>query len=153
MNVELEKTENASRNLAISLMLLRLGIGVVFLMWTIDKFINPGHAASVFERFYMIKGLTSTLAYAVGAVQLCLVGAFLVGACRWLTYPIVMVLHAISTFSSYAKYVDPWTYPNLLFFAAIPMLSACTALWLLRDHDTMLSVDAWRLAKQRTQIQ
>lgn len=113
-------------------------------MWTIDKFVNPEHAAAVFKKFYMIDSLTSTLAYGVGALQAVVVIAFIAGAFRNVSYLIVLVLHSISTFSSYAKYIDPWTYPNLLFFAAIPMLSACFALWLLRNYDNLLSVDGAR---------
>lgn len=113
-------------------------------MWTIDKFVNPEHAAAVFKKFYMIDSLTSTLAYGVGTLQAVVVIAFIAGAFRNVSDLIVLVLHSISTFSSYAKYIDPWTYPNLLFFAAIPMLSACVALWLLRDYDNLLSVDGAR---------
>jgi len=40
------------------------------------------------------------------------------------------------------QYLNPWQ--NLLFFAAWPMLAACVALYLLRDADTLLSVDAKR---------
>lgn len=116
--------------------MIRAGIATVFLMWTIDKFINPEHAAAVFKKFYMIPSLSAVAAYAVGGVQLAIVLAFLAGWLRTWTYGIVLGLHAISTFSSWGKYIDPWTYPNLLFFAAIPMLGACVALWLLRDLDT-----------------
>jgi uncharacterized membrane protein YphA (DoxX/SURF4 family) len=132
--------------LAISLMLIRIGIAVVFLMWTIDKFANPEHTAKVFEKFYKIPSLTSTLSYAIGGVQLALVLAFLIGAFRTWTYGLVLLMHAVSTFSSWANYLDPWTYPNLLFFAAIPMLSACIGLWLLREFDTY-SIDGCRKPK------
>lgn len=127
---------------------MRAGIAAVFLMWTIDKFVNPEHAAKVFAKFYKIPGLSETLAYAVGGVQLALVLAFLVGLFRTWTYGIILLMHTVSTFSSWGNYLDPWTYPNLLFFAAIPMLSACIGLWLLRDFDT-ISVDS--LLKSRSQ--
>nr|WP_218933931.1 hypothetical protein [Rubripirellula lacrimiformis] len=112
-------------------------------MWTIDKFINPEHAAAVFKKFYGISELSEMLAYGVGGVQSVILIAFLVGAFRTWTYGIILVLHAISTFSSWSAYIDPWTYPHLLFFAAIPMLSACVALWLLREFDTY-TVDGCR---------
>ena len=138
----------ARSRLSWTLLLMRTGIAAVFLMWTIDKFVNPEHAAKVFAKFYKIPGLSETLAYAVGGVQLALVLAFLVGLFRTWTYGIILLMHAVSTFSSWANYLDPWTYPNLLFFAAIPMLSACIGLWLLRDFDT-ISVDS--LLKSRSQ--
>lgn len=145
MNSSTNSTDShLTRKLQLSLLLLRIGVAVVMAMWTIDKFVNPEHAAAVFKKFYMIDSLTSTLAYGVGALQAVVVIAFIAGAFRNVSYLIVLVLHSISTFSSYAKYIDPWTYPNLLFFAAIPMLSACFALWLLRNYDNLLSVDGAR---------
>ena len=57
-----------------------------------------------------------------------------VGMWKKYTYGAILVLHAGSTFSSFAKYMDPFN--NLLFFASWPMLAACIALFLLRDYDT-----------------
>ena len=127
--------------LGVCLLLIRLGIASVFLIWTIDKFVNPEHAAVVFKKFYKIDGLSETLSYVVGAAQMALVVAFIVGFLRTWTYGLILIMHAISTFSSWEKYIDPWTYPHLLFYAAIPMLSACVALWVLRRFD-IYSIDA-----------
>jgi hypothetical protein len=41
-----------SRRIAIALFVQRLKIVFVMLIWTIDKFIRPAHAASVYEHFY-----------------------------------------------------------------------------------------------------
>ena len=138
----------ARTQLGVCLLLLRLGIASVFLIWTVDKFVNPDHAAAVFEKFYKMPGLSETLAYAVGAAQMLLVVAFIVGLLRTWSYGLILLMHAISTFSSWAKYIDPWTYPNLLFYAAIPMLSACLALWILRRFD-IYSLDECWLAKPK----
>ena len=48
-------------------------------------------------------------------------------------------MHTVSTLSSWRQYLDP--FDNLLFFAAWPMLAACIALYLLRDHDNLLSIN------------
>lgn len=48
--------------------------------------------------------------------------------------------HAGSTLSSWQQYMDPYGGANLLFFAAWPVPAACIALYLLRDHDRMLSL-------------
>jgi len=141
-----EFTGLARKKLAWSLLLIRIGIFSVFVMWTVDKFINPEHAAAVFKKFYGISQLSQTLAYVVGSVQLVVVLAFLVGLFRTWSYGIILVLHAISTFTSWSAYIDPWTYPHLLFFAAIPMLAACVALWMLREFD-IYTVDGCRRPK------
>ena len=141
----------SKQKLAWCLLILRMGIATVFAMWTIDKFINPSHAAAVFERFYQLSGLTSGITYAIGVAQSALILAFLVGLFRTFSYGAILILHAISTVSSYMKYMDPWTYPNLLFFAAIPMLSACIVLWVLRTHDAY-TLDAWRMTAKLDQV-
>lgn len=131
---------NFEKRLALSLLALRVGVFIVMIMWTIDKFVNPGHAAAVYKKFYLIGGLSTELSYAIGGLQLLVVLGFLVGAFKRWTYGILLVIHAISTFSTWQMYLDPWGPRNLLFFAAFPMLSALIALFLLRDHDKMWSL-------------
>lgn len=114
------------------------------IMWNVDKFLNPEHAAGVFENFYGLGGLSETAFYVIGAVQLAVVLGFLLGLYRTYTYAIVLALHAVSTLSSFRQYFDPFSGPNLLFFAAWPMLAALLALFLLRKWDTLLSIDARR---------
>jgi len=55
---------------------------------------------------------------------------------RTWTYAAILLIHAISAFSFWANYLDPWTDPKLLFLAAIAMLAACGVLWLMREFDT-----------------
>ena len=115
-----------------SLFLLRLGVFVVMFTWTLDKFINPGHAAKIFESFYFISGIGEEIMMVIGAVELLIILAFLGGLWKRFTYGFVMIVHGVSTFSSWKQYtIDV----NLLFFAAWPMLAACIALYLLRDLD------------------
>ncbi len=122
-----------------SLLALRLGVFIVMFVWTLDKFVNPAHAAAVFEHFYGLAGFSKEIFYALGAAQLVLVLAFVIGLKKRLTYGLVLVLHGLSTFSSYKQYLDAFN--NLLFFAAWPMLAACLALYLLRDADSKFSVN------------
>jgi putative oxidoreductase len=54
-------------------------------------------------------------------------------------------MHAVSTASTYAHLLNPWgPGAQLLFWAAVPVLAAMIALFLLRDRDRLLSVDAAR---------
>jgi putative oxidoreductase len=120
--------------IATALLALRLGVFVVMLMWTLDKFVNTAHATRIFENFYGLGGIGPAVMMAIGAAELVLVLVFVAGIQKRLTYGAVLVLHAISTFASYRQYLDPFN--NLLFFAAWPMLAACLALFWLRDLDT-----------------
>lgn len=130
------------RHLALALLLLRLGVGLVMAMWTIDKIINPDHASAVFSNFYGLDAQGPAILTAIGLAQGVVVIAFLIGLMRTLSYGAILAMHAISTLASWRQYLD--AFENLLFFAAWPMLAACVALFLLRRHDTLLTLDAWR---------
>jgi len=132
------------RYLPLSLLLLRLSIVLMLAPWIVDKFRNPGHAITVFEHFYNMGGVAEPLVYAIGIVQVLVVLCFALGVLRTWSYGLVMLMHAGSTLSSWRQYLDPFEGANLLFFAAWPMLAACIALFLLRDHDTLLSVGSRR---------
>lgn len=131
-----------TQRLALSLLLLRLGVFIVMLMWTLDKFVNPGHAEAVFANFYGLEGIAGPAMTTLAAAELVLVLVFLAGAFRRISYGLVLVLHAVSTLGSWQQYLQP--FDHLLFFAAWPMLAACIALYLLRDEDRLFSVDAIR---------
>ncbi|AZN34677.1 hypothetical protein [Pseudoalteromonas sp. Xi13] len=121
-----------------SLFSLRLGVFIVMIMWTFDKFVNPGHSARIFEHFYGIGGSTDVVAYVLGALQLIIVLAFLAGIKKRLTYGVIFVMHGLSTLSSYNQYIDGFN--NLLFFTAWPMWAACFALYVLREQDVKFTI-------------
>jgi len=123
-----------------SLFGLRLGVFIVLVMWTLDKFFNPEHVAVIFKAFYSISGLSSGISYLLGSLQLILVLSFLIGfQKRWVTL-IILVMHFASTFVSFGRYIDPWGPSNLLFFAAWPMLAAIFMLYLFREFDKKFSL-------------
>ena len=127
------------QRIASALLLLRLGVFIVMIMWTLDKFINPQHSGAVFEHFSGLGGLSGTAVIIIGLLQLVVVLAFVAGFMKRWSYGIVLILHGVSTFSSWQQYLDAFN--NLLFFAAWPMLAACMALYMLRDLDTRWTID------------
>lgn len=135
--------EDDSRRLAVALVLMRYGVFIVMLMWTLDKFVHPAHAAHVFEKFYAVTGLGERSMQCIAGVEMLLLGGFLLGAKKTLTYGFVLSVHTLSTLAAWRQYLEP--FDNLLFFAAIPMLGACWTLFSLREHDTLLSLrrSAW----------
>ncbi|MFZ3230017.1 MAG: hypothetical protein WA160_07420 [Pseudobdellovibrio sp.] len=133
MNTEIQ------RKLEISLLTLRLGIFIVMLMWTVDKFVRVDHAKIVFEKFYFLTGFENAVIYLLAGAELLLILAFLAGVKKRLSYGLVLLLHGVSTLSSFKQYLNPFEGGNLLFFAAWPMLAACFTLYVLRDFDRMLS--------------
>lgn len=129
------------KKLSYLLFLLRASIFIVMLVWTIDKFARPAHASAVYEIFYSLPSFESTVSYIIGGVELVIILGFLLGAMKTWTYGAVLLFHSISTLSSYNEYLAPYTPPNILFFAAIPMLAACITLFALREYDNFLTVN------------
>lgn len=138
-----------TKRLSWALCLLRLSIFLVMLMWTLDKFLRPEHAAGVFAHFYALGGLGSGVFYALGGLELILLLGFVIGAARRFTYGAVLLLHVVSTFSAWHQYLHPHEGANLLFFAAWPMLAAGVALYLLRDNDAFTFDGARRAARSQ----
>ncbi len=135
-------TMTSDRRIPVALFLLRLSIYIVMFMWTLDKFVRPDHATSVFAKYYSVGGLSHSLALAIGVLEIALLAGFILGIAKRWTYGMVLVLHGISTLSAFKHYIAPFEGPNLLFFAAWPMMAACVSLYLLRDYDT-LGVIRW----------
>jgi len=103
----------ASKKLKKALFALRLGVFSVMLVWSLDKFSNPEHAAVVFQNFYFSPSFGPSAFYVIGAVELMITIGFLLGIQKRLTYGAVFLLHLISTLSSYKQYLQM----ELLFFA------------------------------------
>ena len=129
MNKETPIADGVDNRLEWSLLLLRLGVFIVMFVWTIEKFVNPGHAINIMRGFYGIDGVAETLVYGMAVAELVLLLLFISGIKRRWTYGIVALLNTGSTFS----------FNNMLFFAAWPMWAACVALYLLRDRDNKLT--------------
>ena len=118
---------------------LRLSVALVLIMWTIDKVINVEHAARVYDYYYKIP-VDGTLMIMVGIAEFILIALFLIGRFKNITYLLVLIIHGISTLSSYGKYVTPFEGTNLLFFAAWPMLAACWILYVFKHEDTKYNI-------------
>src|SRR5712692_1929204 len=131
----MESAMDIASRIRLPLLLLRIGVFIVMLMWTLDKFVRPGHATGVFKKFYGLDLGSPTVFYVLGSVELVLILLFVTGTAKRFSYGAVLALHAVSTVSSYRQYMA--AFDNLLFFAAWPMLAACIALYLLRDLDTL----------------
>ena len=131
-------TSDIERRVAISLLLLRLSIGLVMMVWAFDKILNPGHGAAVFEGFYGLSGVGESVIPIIGIAQGLIVLAFLIGLARTWSYGAVLLMHAATTLVSWSAYLQPLK--NILFFAAWPMLAGLIALFLLRHEDRIASL-------------
>ena len=128
-----------------SLLLMRLAIAAFMLVWALDKVIAPEHAQSVFSRYYLTELPADPFIF-IGLVQIAVIIAFASGFARFWTYGAILLMHTVSTASTYAQLANPWDAGprGLLFWAAVPVLAAVIALFVLRNRDRLLSVDAAR---------
>ena len=129
-----------ARRVGIVLLLTRLSIFIAFIIWVIDKFARPDHAAAVVQSFYGI-AIGNTISYVLGILQLVILIGFVIGFKKRITYGFILLMHAASTLVSFPKYLAPFADANILFFASWPMLAACFALYYLRDLDTLWTVE------------
>ena len=125
------------RRLRLSLLLLRLSLGLVMMVWAFDKILNPGHGAAVFEGFYGLAGVGEPAVRFIGFAQAAIVLGFLLGVAKTWTYGAVLFMHAVTTLVSWSAYLEPLK--NILFFSAWPMLAGLVTLFLLRSEDRLWS--------------
>jgi putative oxidoreductase len=88
-----------------SLLLTRLSVFLVMFIWTIDKFVNPAHAAKIFEIFYYMSGFGPAAMCAAGVVEIIILLLLLAGYGGNYAYGAVLVFHAVSTLSSFRQYL------------------------------------------------
>jgi uncharacterized membrane protein YphA (DoxX/SURF4 family) len=124
-----------ARPLALALLLLRLSLGVFMAQWAIEKFVVPGTTTAIFRSFYGLE-IGGMLVPALGAMQLVLALALLLGVMPRVAYGLAALLHAASVLVSIPRLLNPWNpVSNHLFIAGVPVLAAFVALYLLRDAD------------------
>lgn len=130
------------KQLPFSLFIMRITIALFLLPWVADKFTESGveHTSKIFAHFYKIKGVTETASYAIGALWVLLLVAFVLGFKKRISYGLVMLFHGIGTAATWNVLWPFSENHNMLFLAAIPVLGAMIALYRLRDYDTMLTV-------------
>lgn len=127
---------DSDRDLGVSLAVLRLATAGFLLIWACDKIFNSNAALATFSKYYM--GLSGeTVLIGLGIAQFVLVVAFALGLLKTFTYGAVTLMHAVSTFASYGRYMDPLARPNILFWAAVPVLAGMIALYILRHRDRL----------------
>lgn len=135
----------SNRRLEIGLLLIRVSTAAFFLVWSLEKILHPEITQRVFSTFYFME-ISTTVAIALGVAQTAVILGFLVGFAKRWTYGALLVMHGISTVSTWERLIDPYTTPNHLFWAAVPALAALAMLYLMRDEDRLFTVSSRRPA-------
>ena len=123
------------QRLAISLLALRITLGLFMLQWGIEKFVVPGTTLAIFRNFYGLD-LGGFVPPIVGVVQVAVSLAFLAGYRPRITYGVMLVMHSVTTLATIPRLIAPWNpVSNHLFMTGVPVLAGFLALYLLRDWD------------------
>ena len=130
---------NKEQQLKFGLAIIRLSTGIFFLIWSIEKIIYPEITQKVFSKFYLLE-ISPTISIILGIVQTLIVLTFMAGFLKTWTYGAILGMHAVSTLSTYKELLNPYQPPNHLFWAAVPLLGALIALFLLRREDNLLTI-------------
>lgn len=126
-----------------ALLLVRVGFGTFLLVWGINKILNWEAAAGIFSRFYGIDQLGSSSAILLGLLQVGISLCIILGLFKTISYGFGVLIHGVSTFATIGHLMMPFAEgSNLLFMAALPVLTSAIGLFIARAHDTLLSVDA-----------
>lgn len=124
------------QRLTISLLILRLSIGLFFLVWSVEKLVAPELTQRVFETFYFFP-ISTALSYVIGVLQTLIVLSFMAGLFKTWSYGVLLGMHAVSVLSTLGRLINPYEPPNHLFWAGVPVLAAILVLFLLRDSDRL----------------
>lgn len=121
-----------------ALLVLRVGAGLFLLQWGAEKFVQPTRVVGIWERFYGID-VVPLLGFLFGAGEILIAACLVLGLLRTPAYGAALVVHAVTVAVTWRQLLDPWSEPWAhLFGAAIPVLGALLALFLLRHWDRPL---------------
>ena len=133
-------TEARSGHYPLGLLVLRIATGLFFLVWALDKLVNPKHTLAVFEKFYFMP-ISVTVALALGVAQTAIVIAFMVGLYKKWTTLALLAMHSVALASTWSHLISPYSGgPGLVFWAAVPVWAGLLLLWLCRDDDRLWSI-------------
>jgi len=124
--------------LPLALLVLRLGIFLVLIVWTLGKFIHPAQAISIYDSYYGMR-LGRSAVYALGVMELAVALAFVAGVWKRAVRAVVMAMVATTVMAPAGLYLHPYMDHILLFFAFWTMLAGSFALYYLRDLDVKWS--------------
>ena len=130
------------QKLKIGLFILRASLTAFFAIWVIEKFAHPETTVAIWKAFYMVDSLPLAGSYVIGVFQAAVLFCFFFGVLKFWSYGILMVMHGLSTLSSYERLLDPYSGSNHLFWAAVPTLGALVLLFMLRHADTKFTISS-----------
>jgi putative oxidoreductase len=130
-----------------TLLLLRVSIGILMVLWGIDKLVNLEHGLAVSDRFYLGLFSVPILIQIFGVLQIGLGLFVMIGLARTVLYPALLVITGATVLGVWRSIVDPWGWvlegSNVLFYPSLITFAGALVLWAFRDEDR-IAVDTRR---------
>ena len=125
-----------------SLLLLRVSLGLLMLIWGVDKLVNVRHGLTVSEHFYFGAFNSATLLKVFGVAQMALGVLILLGVARRVAYPALLAITGVTLLGVWRSVVDPWEWwlegANVLFYPSLIIFAASLVLWAFMDDDRLV---------------
>lgn len=131
---------------SLSLLLLRVSLGLLMLIWGVDKILDPDHGARVAESFYLgLFGWRSLLPVLEG-VQMLLGVLVILGLARRYTYPVLLAVTGVTLLGVWRSVVDPWGWylegATALFYPSLIIVAGVLVLMASREDDRLVLGEA-----------
>ena len=125
-----------------SLLLLRASLGLLMVIWGVDKLVNVRHGLEVSQYFYFGAFNSAALLQAFGVVQVALGVLVLLGVARRYAYPLLLAVTGATLLGVWKSVLDPWGWylegANVLFYPSLIIFAASLVLWAFRDEDHLV---------------
>lgn len=125
-----------------SLLLLRVSLGLLMLIWGVDKLVNVEHGVRVSEGFYLGAFSNALLLKAFGVAQMLLGLLIVLGLGRRFAYPLLLAISGVTALGVWKSIVDPWGWwlegANVLFYPSLIILAGSLVLHAFRDEDRLV---------------
>lgn len=132
---------------ATTLLFLRVSIGLLMVIWGLDKLVDVEHGMKVSEAFYFGAFSVPVLLQVFGVAQIVAGLLICLGLMRRLVYPLLLAITGLTALGVWKSIVDPWGWmlkgSNVLFYPSLITFAASFVLWAFREEDT-ISVDQRR---------
>lgn len=126
-----------------SLLLLRLGTGLLLSIWAVVKIMAPDKAVGLSEKYYGGMLSLDALQMPLGVLQFALGLLVVVGLFRKIVYPVQAVVLGVGLLAVGKYILDPLGLylltpdtAQLLFFPSLALFAAALVLMAFRDEDT-----------------
>ncbi|MBA3645866.1 MAG: DoxX family membrane protein [Gemmatimonadaceae bacterium] len=130
-----------------ALLFLRLSLGLLMLVWGVDKLANPTHGLAVADKFYFGLFGVRALMPVLGIVQLLLGLLVILGVARRYVYVALAGVTLVTLIGVWRSVLDPWGWylgrTNALFFPSLIIFAGVLVLLAFRDEDKLV-LGCWR---------